>query len=63
MSTQHDDKAGLFSLLPPAEREDIYWRIAEGLGELYGSLTQAWDDLQSLEIELSMIFRGECDLR
>jgi hypothetical protein len=62
MSNEHDN-AGLFSLLPPAEREDIYWRLVAAFDELYASLRDAWDDAESLECELSLIFRGgECDM-
>jgi hypothetical protein len=57
------DNAGLFALLPPAEREDIYWRLFEAFDELYASLRCVRDDVESLESELSLIFRGdECGL-
>jgi len=58
MSIEHRTE-GLFSLLPPGEREDIYWRIAAGFDELYDSMKRAFEDLQSLETELSVIFRGD----
>ena len=50
---------GLFSLLPAPQQEQIRWRLAEDLDELYDALTESLTSARALELSLSRIFRGD----